>query len=384
MERTDKTVTSASQLIAHLNESTKLQLEFKKQMKSMKQVKDETQELIDTFTKAMNAASKFGQKAYKAEIKHLSVFLKSLEKDTMTESAFGDTFNTKLIAAYKKETGLKNVKMYDIQQIGGKVVIIGADKATPKVFTVLVRKNNKASVHKNLKKAAVDKLLKKENGKLGWEDNLVSTKDAVDSPLHRQTNESIPFGLVGDVVKATKKRVKPVNLYSKAKVVRVKVAGTGLQAIVFDERKKEWGYVLDKRQGGATHVFRNLKDMRKSALTFNKNKRAIDDAIKMIQQGQSSGMREEVVNQASIPTGPESIGKPDFIFKGSHGFDCDANTFGKCLQGKKANKHWNTYLSRDAELVGRVKAHIGTAKKGSNFVLRNKSTGEMVMARRSR
>lgn len=92
------------------------------------------------------------------------------------------------------------------------------------------------------------------------------------------------------------------------------------------------------------------------------------------------------VGAGTIPTGPESVGvkvKPDFNFKGLAGFDCSANTFGKCLQGKKKFKRWNTYLDRNSELVGKVKNYMGQSYKNTNFVLRNSGTGEMVVARRA-
>lgn len=89
------------------------------------------------------------------------------------------------------------------------------------------------------------------------------------------------------------------------------------------------------------------------------------------------------VGAGTIPTGPESVGvKPDFKFRGHAGFDCDANTFSKCIKGKKKHKRWNTFLNRDDELVGKVKAYMGQSYKNTNFVLRNTATGEMVMGRR--
>jgi hypothetical protein len=114
-------------------------------------------------------------------------------------------------------------------------------------------------------------------------------------------------------------------------------------------------------------------------VTFTANSRVTKDLKEKL------SMVEEVVNTGSIPQGPESIGikkKSDFKFKGHEGFDCDAGTFGKCLQGKQKYARWNSYLNRNDELVGRVKEYMGASYKNTNFVLRNKGTGEMVMARR--
>jgi hypothetical protein len=117
-----------------------------------------------------------------------------------------------------------------------------------------------------------------------------------------------------------------------------------------------------------------------AALAGNPNNPKFKKIIKLFGEGIAS------VGAGTIPTGPESVGvkvKPDFSFKGMAGFDCSANTFGKCLKGKEKHKRWNTYLDRDSELVGKVKNYMGQSYKNTNFILRNSGSGEMVVARRS-
>lgn len=118
------------------------------------------------------------------------------------------------------------------------------------------------------------------------------------------------------------------------------------------------------------------------------NKKYVDGPDKVVGDI-AIGLMENVITEdavsvgaGTIPTGPESVAGPDFKFRGHAGFDCDGGTFSKCVNGKKKYKRWNVFLNRDDELVGKVKNYMGQSYKNTNFVLRNKNTGEMTMGRR--
>ena len=73
--------------------------------------------------------------------------------------------------------------------------------------------------------------------------------------------------------------------------------------------------------------------------------------------------------------------KPAGKFRGVNYFDCDSDTFSKCLKGKKKGGHWNSYLGK-TDFTSGVKSWLKTNKK-SNFMLRNSSDGSFVFAHKA-
>ena len=80
---------------------------------------------------------------------------------------------------------------------------------------------------------------------------------------------------------------------------------------------------------------------------------------------------ESTTTTANIPTGPYSV------FMSKPVFDCSLNTFSGCVQGRKKHKKWKTVLI-DNDTITKVKGLQDQSAKHKTFILRNKSTGEMV------
>jgi len=70
--------------------------------------------------------------------------------------------------------------------------------------------------------------------------------------------------------------------------------------------------------------------------------------------------------------------KPNGKFRGVYYFDCDSDTFNKCLKGKQRGVHWNTYLGK-SDFTDGIKSWL-KANKNSNFMLRNISDNSFVYA----
>jgi hypothetical protein len=95
-------------------------------------------------------------------------------------------------------------------------------------------------------------------------------------------------------------------------------------------------------------------------------------------------MTASATSTANIPTGPESVGvkvEPDATFGKNPVFDCDHDTFGKCMMGKKKYGRWASFLGKENEFLGKMQNWMGQSRKNNNFIMRNKNTGEMVFAR---
>ena len=70
--------------------------------------------------------------------------------------------------------------------------------------------------------------------------------------------------------------------------------------------------------------------------------------------------------------------KPAGKFRGVDFFDCDSDTFDKCLKGKRKGSHWNSYLGK-SDFTSGVKSWVKSNKQ-SNFMFRNTSDGSFVYA----
>lgn len=76
--------------------------------------------------------------------------------------------------------------------------------------------------------------------------------------------------------------------------------------------------------------------------------------------------------------------KGDFIqpsgkINGTPYFDCDSNTFYKCVQGKKKRKHWKQFLG--GEFGNGIKKWVAS-NRNSNFMLKNTEDGSFIYAHR--
>jgi hypothetical protein len=264
-------------------------------------------------------------------IKELEGMLEGIEEDTIEE-------------AIPKSTGyvLFNSKTKKIVAVGSKSAMVKARK----------KDQEKAS------DAGSDSLLKvgmTVNGKVGGHFGKQAIKETiVVNKLPSRKNKHPDYK--GEV------KVRDIKVGKTFKVNKKKDKDDGAEVYITAVKPKDQTVIV--KFGGRTGTRRGQ---------YSWDDLVNEDAVASIGNG-------------TIPTGPESVGvkvKPDFNFKGLAGFDCSANTFGKCLQGKKKYKRWNTYLDRNDELVGKVKNYMGQSYKNTNFVLRNSGTGEMVVARRT-
>lgn len=80
-------------------------------------------------------------------------------------------------------------------------------------------------------------------------------------------------------------------------------------------------------------------------------------------------------------SGVDNAFKPAGKFRGTDFFDCDSDTFSKCLKGKRKGGHWNSYLGKSEFTTG-VKTWLKANKK-SNFMLRNMGDGSFVFAHKA-
>jgi len=58
-------------------------------------------------------------------------------------------------------------------------------------------------------------------------------------------------------------------------------------------------------------------------------------------------------------------------------FDCDPDTFYKCVQGKKKNKHWKKFLGGE---FGENIKNWASKNRNTNFMLRNTDTKGFIFA----
>ena len=92
------------------------------------------------------------------------------------------------------------------------------------------------------------------------------------------------------------------------------------------------------------------------------------------------GLAQTDTNTKSIPKQP-FVSKPDGMFAGNPVFDCDDETFSKCIKGKKKYGRWSTYLGKDNPFYGHIQNWMKQSYKHKNFILRNNKSGAMVYAR---
>lgn len=91
------------------------------------------------------------------------------------------------------------------------------------------------------------------------------------------------------------------------------------------------------------------------------------------------GMVSTDTNTDSIPKQP--FVRPDSKFAGNAVFDCDDETFSKCIKGKKKYGRWSSYLGKDNPFYGHIQNWMKQSYKHKNFILRNNKSGAMVYAR---
>jgi hypothetical protein len=72
--------------------------------------------------------------------------------------------------------------------------------------------------------------------------------------------------------------------------------------------------------------------------------------------------------------------KPTGTFNGVPYFECDSDTFYKCVQGKQKGKHWRKFLG--GEFGEGVRQWV-SKNRTSNFMLRNKDDGSFIYAHKN-
>lgn len=88
------------------------------------------------------------------------------------------------------------------------------------------------------------------------------------------------------------------------------------------------------------------------------------------------------IGGGAIPTGPESVGiEPDGKFGKTPVFNCDQETFGNCVKGKKKFERWSAFLGKDNDFFVKMQTWMAQSYKNKDFVMRSPS-GEMVFARK--
>jgi hypothetical protein len=70
--------------------------------------------------------------------------------------------------------------------------------------------------------------------------------------------------------------------------------------------------------------------------------------------------------------------QPNGTFRGVDYFDCDSDTFSKCVQGKKKGGHWNSLMGKN-EFTSSIKKWI-SGNRGKNFMFRNTSDYTFIYA----
>lgn len=70
--------------------------------------------------------------------------------------------------------------------------------------------------------------------------------------------------------------------------------------------------------------------------------------------------------------------KPAGKFRGVDYFDCDSDTFSKCVHGKKKGGHWNSHMGK-SDFTSGIKNWI-SKNKNTNFMFRNNSDGSFIYA----
>lgn len=72
--------------------------------------------------------------------------------------------------------------------------------------------------------------------------------------------------------------------------------------------------------------------------------------------------------------------KPAGKINGTPYFDCDNDTFYKCVQGKQKGKHWKKFIGGE---TGDTIRKWASTNRNSNFMLRNKDDDSFIYAHRN-